>query len=61
LEWKENPEKTQSKIIISKNDVNIASETDWNNQHEWFKANIEKFDRVFRRRVKNLSVGNSNN
>jgi len=60
LEWKENPEKTQSKIIISKNDVNIASETDWNNQHEWFKANIEKFDRVFRKRVKNLSVDNSN-
>lgn len=60
LEWKENPEKTQSKIIISKNDVNIDNEADWNNQHEWFKTNIEKFDRVFRNRVKNLSVDNSN-
>ena len=60
LEWKENPNKTQSKIIISKNDVNIANNDDWSNQHEWFKTNIEKFDKVFRRRVKNLSVGNSN-
>tara|TARA_B110000259_G_C14032055_1_gene407180 strand:+ start:5710 stop:6588 length:879 start_codon:yes stop_codon:yes gene_type:complete len=60
LEWKENPNKTQSKIIISKNDVKIANNDDWGNQHEWFKINIEKFDKVFRKRVKNLSVGHSN-
>ena len=52
LEWKENPNKTQSKIIISKNDVNIANNDDWSNQHELFKTNIEKFYKVFRRRVK---------
>ena len=60
MEWKENPNKTQSKIIISKNDVKIANNDDWSNQHESFKSNIEKFDKVFRKRVKNLSVGNSN-
>lgn len=57
VEWKENPAKTQSKIIISKNDVNIANESDWNIQHEWFKSNIEKFDKVFRNRIKRLNNG----
>lgn len=56
LEWKENPDKTQSKIIISKNDVNISNESDWVKQHEWFKTNIEKFDKVFRKRIKKLNV-----
>ena len=56
LEWKENLGKTQSKIIISKNNVNISNESDWIKQHEWFKINIEKFDKTFRTRIKKLNV-----
>ena len=56
LEWRENPDKTQSKIILSKNDVDVMNKSDWDNQHKWFKENIEKFDKVFRKRVRNLNI-----
>ncbi|MFW2331190.1 MAG: DUF4268 domain-containing protein, partial [Nitrospinota bacterium] len=61
LEWDAKPGKVVSKIIISKNfDVDMENTDDWSNQHEWLKTYIEKFDTVFRPRVKNLSVDNSN-
>ena len=55
LEWKENPEKTQSKVALFKNG-NIADEKDRPVQQEWIKNTLEKFDSVFRRRVRNLNA-----
>ena len=55
LEWKENPEKTQSKIALFKNS-NPTDESNWQSQHEWLKNTIEKFDAVFRKRIRNLAV-----
>lgn len=53
LEWKELPEKTSSKIIQFK-DADPTNEVDWANQHIWFKERIERFDKVFRTRLRNL-------
>jgi hypothetical protein len=55
LEWKENPDKTQSKIALFKNS-NPTDEASWQSQHEWLKNTIEKFDIVFRKRIRNLSI-----
>ncbi len=33
---------------------------DWLNQHAWFKETVEKFDRVFRERIKNLDPSDWN-
>lgn len=55
LEWRELPEKTTSKIILFL-DANPTDETQWITQHGWFRENIEKFDRVFRNRIKNLDL-----
>lgn len=54
LEWKENQEKTQSKIALFKNG-DPTEESNWPSQHEWMKNTVEKFDAVFRQRVRNLN------
>ncbi len=57
LEWRENPDKTSSKIIIAK-DFNPTVQDNWGNQHGWLKENIERFDSIFRKRIKVLRVEN---
>lgn len=55
LEWRENPDKTESKILLFK-DVNLDNESDWKPQHEWLKKMVEKFDASFRKRLRNLNI-----
>ncbi|MCY3743675.1 MAG: DUF4268 domain-containing protein [Candidatus Poribacteria bacterium] len=56
LEWKKLPEGKQSLVLFSKRDTDPANEVDWQNQHEWLASNLEKFDEVFRPRVKALNA-----
>lgn len=56
LEWRELPDNTKSEIILFKNNVNLSDDKDWNAQYDWFKTNIEKFDKVFRKRIKKLNA-----
>ena len=56
LEWRELPDNTKSEIILFKNNVNLYDDKDWNAQYGWFKTNIEKFDKVFRKRIKKLNA-----
>ena len=37
---------------------NLKAESDWPNQHKWLADNLEKFDKVFRPRVKVLNADN---
>jgi len=53
LEWRENLEKTQSKIALFKSG-DIANEKDRSSQQEWIKNTLEKFDSVFWQRIRNL-------
>jgi len=57
LEWRENPDKTQSKIALCKN-ANPTDEVNRNSQMEWLKNNLEKFDTVFRQRIRSLNLSN---
>lgn len=54
LEWRENPEKNRSSILLFFN-ANPAEEQNWNLQHDWLKTTLEKVDTVFRQRIRNLS------
>lgn len=47
LEWENNPDKQTAVIKIEKS-ADISNESDWLNQHEWFKQKLESFRRVFR-------------
>ena len=53
LEWRENPEKNRSSILLFFN-ANPAEEINWNLQNDWLKNTLEKFDSVFRQRIRNL-------
>lgn len=53
LEWRELPNKTVSKIVLFK-DADPADTGDWLKQQQWFKDTIEKFDRAFRQRVREI-------
>ena len=51
LDWKE---QTNGRIALWKNNVNPKNENNWKKQHQWLKETLEKFDKVFRKRIKNL-------
>lgn len=56
LEWDELPEHESSRISLHKSDTDPGNEADWPNQHEWLAAKIEKFNEVFRPRIKALNA-----
>lgn len=53
IEWFELPLAKQS-IIQFRKDVNVKDRSRWEEQHEWFRVNLEKFDRYFRPKIKSL-------
>jgi len=56
LEWEERPTRKEKYIFLSKSDTDPTDETDWQNQYKWLAAKIEKFDEVFRPRIKVLNA-----
>lgn len=52
LEWEEERHRT----FLWLENVNLTDETDWPNQHEWLATKLEKFDAVFRPRIKALNA-----
>lgn len=56
LEWEEKPDHEESHILLQDRETDPTNETDWPNQQKWFADNLEKFDKVFRPRVKALNA-----
>lgn len=56
LEWEEKPDHEESHIVLQDRETDPTNETDWPNQQKWFVDNLEKFDKVFRPRVKALNA-----
>ena len=54
LLWNELPAKIMSTIGITKDNADIMNEDDWENQFAWLVDKLEKLDKVFRRRVREL-------
>lgn len=56
LDWRELPERKGSRIVLFRMNTDPTDESDWPAQHKWLADTIEKFDRVFRDRVKTLNA-----
>ena len=56
LEWNELPENKESYVSIFKDNADIMNESDWLNQFSWLADNLERLDKVFRKRVKELDI-----
>ena len=56
LEWNELPTSERSRISLSKQDTDPLDENDWPQQYKWFTAKLERFDHVFRPRIRTLNA-----
>ncbi len=56
LDWRELPDKKMSRIILYKNSVDPLDESGWPQQHAWMLDAMEKFNKVFRPRIKELNA-----
>lgn len=51
--WFENPEKRASLVYLRK-EVNVSDRSLWQDQHQWLLEYIEKFDKFFRPKIKEI-------
>jgi hypothetical protein len=56
LIWNELPQKIQSIIGVTNDNADIMKEEDWERQFAWLSEKLEKLDKVFRRRVRELQL-----
>ena len=56
LEWIELSGKQRNRICLHKGDTDPLDENDWPQQYEWFTAQLEVFDTVFRERIRGLDA-----
>ncbi len=54
LNWNSNPGRQVSYITLNRQDSSLTNRATWPQQHVWLADTLEKFDRVFRERVKQL-------
>ncbi|MBA3355608.1 MAG: DUF4268 domain-containing protein [Pyrinomonadaceae bacterium] len=54
LVWDNSPEKKRSRKIYMRKSADFLDQTKWPEQHEWLRVSLEKLNRVFAPRVKNL-------
>ena len=56
LKWHELPENERSRISLSKAGTDPLDENDWPHQYAWFTAKLERFNQVFRPRIRTLNA-----
>ena len=56
LEWLELPERQESRIMLHDKHADPNKRKDWPAQHSWLYEKLEKFNSVFRTRVKQLDA-----
>ena len=52
LQWNELPGNKRSRIGLTKIDTDPSDESDWPQQFEWFTTKLERFNQVFRERIR---------
>ena len=55
LEWLELPERKGAAIRFYRNDIDPLDEANWSSIAEWFRKHLERFDAVFRQRIRNFN------
>jgi len=58
LNWKELPKKRSSRIVVFKDGADITKKEDWSTHQEWMIEALTLFNKVFRKRIKELDIGN---
>ena len=58
MEWEEKPQGKESGIILTWENAQLAEKTKWPELFSWIIENLEKFDQVFRGRIKTLDASN---
>ena len=56
LEWNELPNHKACRISLYRADTDPLDENDWPQQYEWLTAKLERFDQVFRPRIRTLNA-----
>jgi hypothetical protein len=56
VEWKENPNKKTSRIILRHFKVDPTDRSKWPEQHEWITQKLEQFHRTLAPRIKKLDA-----
>ena len=56
LEWIELLGKQRNRICLHKEDTDPQDESDWPQQFEWFTTKLERFNQVFRPRIRTLNA-----
>ncbi|CAN1564838.1 Domain of unknown function DUF4268 [Burkholderiaceae bacterium] len=56
LIWNELPQKIQSIISVTNNNANIMIEAEWEKQFDWLIDKLDRLDKVFRKRVRELQL-----
>lgn len=54
--WRELPDAKESQIVAEPLKADPKDQSDWNHQHEWLKATIEKLHRVLSPIIKHLDL-----
>jgi Domain of unknown function (DUF4268) len=54
LDWQERPGQKRTRINLYKHGVDPANESQWQEQHAWMLANLERFGAVFVPRIRAL-------
>jgi hypothetical protein len=58
LEWREMPDKKESRVVVKKDSINPTDKNDWPRQHQWMLQNLETLHKVFSKRVRALKGSN---
>lgn len=56
LEWRELPERKESHVRLQLIDKDPEDNSQWSDIHQWMADTIDRFDTVFRGRIRNLSL-----
>ena len=56
LQWVELSENQRNRICLHKGDTDPLDENDWPQQFEWFTTKLERFNQVFRERIRGLDA-----
>lgn len=56
LDWEELPEKRDCRISICLSNLNPEDRKDWQRQHEWLAAHVNRLHQVFSQRIRQLNA-----
>jgi hypothetical protein len=57
LEWRELPDKKESRVLLRREDADPTNRENWPEQHRWLADKLELFHHTFSQRIRDLDAG----